>query len=208
MSLWAIVPVKPLKRGKSRLADVLSIEQRIKLNELMLVRTVKTLLQVKDVDRVMVVSRDSVTLKVARDAGAKTLLEDGSPELNVALTRATMIAQAYNVHGVLVVPADLPQLNPEDLQAFAVLGRAEKTVVIAPDHHCNGTNALLMSPPGLIDFDYGENSYERHSERARAAGANLQVCDIPSFSLDIDWPDDLQHLSEEIRAEIGVEYPV
>lgn len=33
MSIWAILPVKPLRRGKSRLAGALTEEERAALNE-------------------------------------------------------------------------------------------------------------------------------------------------------------------------------
>jgi 2-phospho-L-lactate guanylyltransferase (CobY/MobA/RfbA family) len=39
MTLWAIVPVKPLRRGKSRLADVLSQDERTNLNRHLLENT-------------------------------------------------------------------------------------------------------------------------------------------------------------------------
>ena len=38
MSLWAIVPVKPLRRGKSRLAGALTEEERATLNQELLQR--------------------------------------------------------------------------------------------------------------------------------------------------------------------------
>ena len=41
MSLWAIVLVKPLKRGKSRLAGILTEEERTQLNQDLLERTLK-----------------------------------------------------------------------------------------------------------------------------------------------------------------------
>jgi 2-phospho-L-lactate guanylyltransferase (CobY/MobA/RfbA family) len=43
MTLWAIVPVKPLRRGKSRLADVLTSEERTDLNRHLLENTIDTL---------------------------------------------------------------------------------------------------------------------------------------------------------------------
>ncbi len=54
-------------------------------------------------------------------------------------------------------------------------------VVIAPDRHEKGTNALLMSPAGLIEYDFGENSFERHCELARKAGARLEIVKIHSL---------------------------
>jgi 2-phospho-L-lactate/phosphoenolpyruvate guanylyltransferase len=192
MSLWAIVPVKPLKRGKSRLAGILTEEERTQLNQDLLERTLKTLSQLKELDQVLVVSRDPHALTIARNYGAKTVQEDGQPHLNTALTRATVMAQLHSPHGVLVLPADLPLLTPDDVLALIDRAVRPPVVVIAPDRHRKGTNALLMVPPSLIEYDFGEGSFERHCERARQAGAKLEIVELPSLALDLDLPEDLE----------------
>ena len=204
MSLWAIVPVKPLRRGKSRLAEALTIEQRMELNKQMLIQTVNTLHEVKGVEDVLVVSRDPEALAVAREQGARTLLENGNPGLNMALTRASVVAKAYGVHGVLVVPADLPLLDPDDVQQMVEMGNTNPCVVIAPDRRSKGTNVMLVAPPDLIRFDYGRGSFNRHCAHARRAGARLEICELDSLALDVDWPEDLELLSESLRLSIGV----
>jgi 2-phospho-L-lactate guanylyltransferase len=65
-------------------------------------------------------------------------------------------------------------------------------VVIAPDRHGKGTNALLMVPPGQIEYDFGEGSFQRHCERAKNSGARLEIVNLPSLSLDLDMPEDLE----------------
>ena len=100
MSLWAIVPVKPLRRGKSRLAAALDPGERAQLNRTLLERTLKTLIDLEEVEQVLVVSRDSSALALARELGARTVQEDGAPSLNTALRRATVVAQVYASRGV------------------------------------------------------------------------------------------------------------
>jgi 2-phospho-L-lactate guanylyltransferase (CobY/MobA/RfbA family) len=68
--------------------------------------------------------------------------------------------------------------------------------VIAPDRHKKGTNALLISPSGLIDYDFGEDSFERHCELAKEAGARLEIVDLPTLGLDLDKPEDLEIVRE------------
>ena len=58
MTIWAIVPVKPLLLGKSRIAGVISDEDRIKLNIRLLEHTLKTLKLLPEIGQVLVVSRD------------------------------------------------------------------------------------------------------------------------------------------------------
>lgn len=192
MTLWAIIPVKPLRRGKSRLAGALSADERTELNRTLLEHTLNTLCNLKELEEVLVISRDPQALTIARNCGARTVREDGQPELNTALKRATVIAQVYATRGVLVLPADLPLISREDVLALIERAADPPVVVLAPDRHEKGTNALLMSPSGLIDYDFGENSFQRHCERVKKSGARLEILNLPSLSLDLDLPEDLE----------------
>jgi 2-phospho-L-lactate/phosphoenolpyruvate guanylyltransferase len=192
MTLWAIVPVKPLRRGKSRLAGTLSEDERTELNRTLLQNTLQTFSGLKEVEEVLVISRDPQALAIARHHGARTVREDGQPELNTALKRATVIAQVYATRGVLVLPADLPLITRDDVLALIERAGEPPAVVIAPDRHGTGTNALLISPSGLIEYDFGENSFQRHCQRAMAASARLEIVDLPALGLDLDLPEDLE----------------
>ena len=149
MSLWAIVPVKPLRRGKSRLAWVLSEDERTRLNQSMLEHTLKTLSQVPEIAQTLVVSRDSAALAIARDLGARTVQEDGSPALNAALRRATLFAIAYTIHGVLILPADIPLLNSRDIQTLIRCSENPPVVVIAPDRRRDWQSPRICAGRGL-----------------------------------------------------------
>lgn len=196
MTLWAIIPVKPLKRGKSRLSSILSETERTTLNQTMLVNTLKTLKSINEIDTVLVVSRDPAALSIARDWDARTVLEDGNPELNTALRRATMVAQAYHVNEILVLPADLPIVKAENVQDFLKLSTFPPEIIIAPDRRKDGTNALFVNPANLIDFRYGPGSYEQHLSAAKKAGANIKIVENEEFGLDLDLPEDLEKLTE------------
>lgn len=199
MTLWAIVPVKPLRRGKSRLAGVLDEDERVDLNRRLLSHTLDTLSAIPEIEHVLVVSRDPEVLALARDHGARTVQENGAPELNIALTRATILVKNYNIHGILIVPADLPMLSAEDVRIMLEHTNDPPVVVIAPDRHNEGTNALLVCPPGLIHYDFGHGSFQRHCEQAVRVGARLEVVELPSISLDVDLPEDLDLVSEAME---------
>lgn len=191
MTLWAIVPVKPLRRGKSRLAKALSDDQRAELNRNLLAHTVDTLITVPDLEHILVVSRDPEALSLARERGARTVRESGSPHLNVALERATAVAISYQATGILVLPADLPQITPEDIIVMLSAAGESLSVVIAPDSEYKGTNAMLVKPPGLFEYSFGENSFKRHIALAEENGAEVEICELPSFAFDVDVPADL-----------------
>ncbi len=200
MALWAIVPVKPLRLGKSRLAKVLTQDERTDLNRRLLAHTLDTLKAIPEIDQVLVTSRDTAALALAREHGARTVQENGAPQLNAALARATIVAQNYVTRGVLVIPADLPLITPEDVQAMLERAKDSPVVVVAPDRHHKGTNALLVCPAGLIEYDFGPGSFQRHCERARQAGARLEIIELPSLALDVDLPEDLEKIGQELDA--------
>ena len=200
MTLWAIVPVKPLRRGKSRLAEVLSFNERTDLNRHLLENTLDTLKGIPEIEHVLVVSRDSEALALARDLGARTVQENRNSDLNIALARATVVAKSYATHGVLILPVDLPLITAEDVQAMLYEVKDPPVVVVAPDRCNDGTNALLVCPAGLIEYEYGEGSFERHCELARQVGARLEICELPSLALDLDNPEDLELVAQGLAA--------
>ena len=188
--VWAIVPVKPFLRSKSRLSSVLSPEQRAGLSRSFLEHALAVLAQVPDVAQVLVVSRDPAALRLARDLQARTVTESGAPGLNAALRRATQVAAAARAGGVLILPADLPLLTPADVEQLIAPGEPGPLVSIAPDRHGQGTNALFVRPPGFISYAFGADSFARHQARAERAGAIVRVHRLPGAALDVDVPDD------------------
>lgn len=202
MTIWAIVPVKPFNRAKSRLSGELPPEDRELLAEGLLRRTLRLLHPLSVVQDILVISRDTKALSIARDLGAQTLQESGTPELNSALYRATRALRAWNADGALVVPADLPLLMPEDVEAMIKLGRYPGTVVLAPDRHEHGTNLLLVRPPGIIPYSFGTDSFAVHQQHAAEAGATIHLYRSERAALDLDTPDDL-HRYYELARDLG-----
>jgi len=215
MSLWAIVPVKPFAQSKSRLAPVLSPSERLDLSRHLLEHTLTVLGQVRQVDAILVISRDPAVHDVAIQHGAM-VLEEQADGLNQALAQATTWAARQGATAVLVVPADLPLLTPSIMEAMirraqhphpsplpegeGETSQGEATirlvepgpaVVIAPDRHGHGTNLLLIRPPGLINYAFGPDSFAAHRQQAIASGAGLHVFHSRKTELDLDTPDDL-----------------
>ncbi|MCU0496111.1 MAG: 2-phospho-L-lactate guanylyltransferase [Anaerolineae bacterium] len=192
MSTWVIIPVKPLRLAKSRLAEVLSPEQRQRFAESMFRHVLEVVRQVPLVTGALVISRDQRALTIARDYGAKTVQESGAPELNTALMRATQIIASWRSDAVLILPADLPMISTDDISGIIKLGQHyERAVTIATDRNKDGTNALYVRPPGLIQYAYGPGSYQRHAVLARDAGAEVNVYESENLLQDIDLPEDI-----------------
>jgi LPPG:FO 2-phospho-L-lactate transferase len=191
----ALIPVRSLSGGKSRLGEPLDAEERAALVLALLQRTVEAALAATRLAGVVVVSMDEDLLRGARAMGAATLLQrtDG---LNEALDEARIAAGAAAT-AVMVLPADLPGIAASAIDRLAEAadlaphGAPEKPVVaLVPDQHGTGTNALLVAPPNAIPFCFGEGSRAAHAAAARAAGASYLELDGP-LTFDLDTPDDL-----------------
>ena len=191
MSVWVIIPVKPLTKAKSRLASVLTPQQRQQLAEALMRHTISVVKPISAVAGTLVISRDTKALSIARELGAHTVQESGAPELNHALTRATQVVIGMRGEAVLILPADLPLITREDITEMIALGARDNTLVIATDRHQDGTNAMFVRPAGLIEYAYGEGSYQRHVRSAREAGAVVHLYESERLRLDIDMPEDL-----------------
>jgi len=192
MSLWAIVPVKSLRRGKSRLASVLTDKQRSALNIDLLLRTVHCLQTVSKIDQVLVISYDPEVLAKARESDAITVQEGKRTNLNNALRQATIAAKTYNAKKIIIVPADLPFINKDDVEEFIEQEGNPPEIIISSDRKSDGTNALFINPIGILQYNFGEWSFKKHIEQAEQKKINVKIKNIESFTFDLDTPEDLE----------------
>jgi 2-phospho-L-lactate/phosphoenolpyruvate guanylyltransferase len=198
MSLWVLVPVKPLDQAKSRLAGALAPAERASLVRSLLERTVGILRQVPAITEILIVTGDPAVAGWASQTGNRVMGPGCEPDLNRELASATRLAQEQQAEGVLILHADLPQVTPADVQAMTAYVAAAPIIVLAPDRHGRGTNALLCAPPGLIEYRFGPDSFALHRAQALAAGAALEICKAPGLALDLDLPEDLELLRADV----------
>ena len=185
----AVVPVKDLRGTKSRLAPVLDPAARAGLTLYMMGRVV---LRVREagVERVGVVSPDPIVLDEAQRRGAAPLLQE-SRGLNPALEEGRLWATENGASALLVLPADLPLIEAEDVRAVLAEAAGGAPVVVCPDGARSGTNALLLRPPDALPFLFGQDSFEAHLRAARDRDAEARVCENLHLSFDLDTAGDL-----------------
>jgi 2-phospho-L-lactate/phosphoenolpyruvate guanylyltransferase len=191
------VPIRAFEGAKSRLGAVLDAEERRDLVERLLRGTVAAALATPGIVEVLVVSPDPEVLAVAESAGARGVAQR-SRGLNPALQEARAAATGERL---LVLPGDLPTLTADDIARVLAAGdeAGSPSVVLVPDRHRRGTNALLLDPADAIDPAFGGDSRAGHAWLAESA-------DIPFreltglLALDLDTPDDLL-LAEALRRE-------
>ena len=186
MKLYAIIPVKSLGAGKGRLAAVLGETERRALNLELLDHMLGVTAAFPGATRTIVVSPDRDVLDRAEAAGAEALL-DVAGDLNAALGHAACHAAGRGADAILIVPVDLPRAGPGDLLAMATRRHG---VIIAPDRHGVGTNALYVAPPGALEFRFGGNSLHAHLAEARNAKLPIEIVNLANLAFDVDTPED------------------
>jgi len=192
---WAIVPVKRLSQAKRRLAPVIPGEARRQLVLAMLHEVLAALTGVEALDRVLVVTPDAEVAHAAARSGAAVLSEARSAGLNAAVSAGLAYARANGAREALVIPADVPLATAAELRR--VLRRstdAGSRALLVPSHDGEGTNALLMSPPGVLQPSFGPGSFPRHLGQAVARKLDVQILQPPGLARDIDEPADLDYL--------------
>ena len=190
MSLVAIIPIKPLNKGKSRLSSVFNEKQRIELNTQLLKNTIRAIKNIQTINQIFVISSDPNVLSIARDLGTKTIQEQKSTNINRALRKATKAALAYKADKIIIIPADLPLINEIDIISIIDKMSYPPQIIIVPDRKDSGTNILLINPIGILDFEFGSNSFIRHIEQAQRKNIRVDVVRTESLGLDVDSPDD------------------
>lgn len=194
MSVIAVVPVKDLWGTKSRLKPILDSGARAGLTIYMMGRVIAALREAR-VKEVCVVSPDRIVLNEAEKRGAFPLMQE-SRGLNPALEEGRRWAMGRGASSILVLPADLPLLEAQDVRAVLGCASEAPSAVISPDGALAGTNALLMQPPDALPFAFGPGSYEVHLRAARERGLDIRVCQHPHLAFDLDTAQDLARLGE------------
>jgi 2-phospho-L-lactate/phosphoenolpyruvate guanylyltransferase len=182
------IPVRSFEGAKSRLGAVLDAEERRELVDVLLRRTVAAALAARGVTEVIVVSPDPEVRRVAAAAGARPV-EQRSRGLNPALHEARAAATGDRL---LILPADIPGIDAAAIERVLEAGDStgRPSVVLVPDRHGRGTNALLLDPPDVIDPAFGGDSRTGHAWLASSAdAAYAEVRDV--LGLDVDTPEDL-----------------
>lgn len=196
----ALVPVKRLGAGKSRLLGSLRRDAIERLTLAMLGDILEALGRVPRIDRIAVVTPDRVVGEAARADGAEALVRS-DPGLNPSLDAAGAELAERGAGRLLVVLGDVAGAEAADLSALfdALDGLGGRGVVLAPSRD-GGTSALLRAPYDLIPNRFGKQSAAAHRDLARGRGVPYSELPLPSLAIDLDRLEDVEAL---LRAERG-----
>lgn len=199
-STWALVPLKSPERAKSRLAGVLSPDQRVRLFFALAERVIGALRATPGIGHVAVVTASADIADFARSLHAMPLLQPTDDGMTGALAAGLTELHPLQPERVLMIPGDLPLISPSALESFLSAAHEGDGVSVVPDRRRVGTNLLLCSPPFAIAPCFGGHSFERHLAAAATAGVPAKVVNNDELALDLDEPDDLAHLETRHQA--------
>jgi 2-phospho-L-lactate guanylyltransferase len=202
MATLAVLPMKTFSEAKRRLRHQLSPGERRALVEAMFSDVLVALRRATMVDRTIVVSADHIAQQIAAGYGASVAADDDRGH-NRAATIGVQLAVEQGADRVLLVPGDCPAVSPAELDALVGRPAVGRSVVVVPDRHGTGTNALLITPPDALAPSFGPDSRKRHLAEAEQAGLQAEVVEIASLAMDVDTPEDLEALQETLRTTHG-----
>jgi 2-phospho-L-lactate/phosphoenolpyruvate guanylyltransferase len=193
--IWAAVPVKEFAGAKQRLASLLTPEQRQALAAAMLEDVLAALVD-SPLAGIMVNTVDPIAGELARRYGAKVVTEGARDGHTGAVMAMARILGGEGLEGMLTVPGDIPRVTPAEIAAIIEARRPAPSVTIVPAHDERGSNAVLCSPPTVIQLRFGDDSFLPHLAAARALGIEPVIVRLPGIGLDIDQPQDLRAFTQ------------
>lgn len=211
--LAAIVPFRGLRSGKQRLRPLFDDRQRATLTRCMLRGVVAALAMSGVVTTIGVVTLDPHLPPVLASVNGDVAVVQQpatQPGMVGGLEAGLRWARAQGMSELLVISADLPLLTGPDLRQLVARDAA---VVVAPDRHLTGTNALLLrlhSLPGdqPFQFRFGIGSYTRHITEAERQGIETATALTRGTMFDLDTPDDWHALPRGVQERLlGLEAP-
>ncbi|MDQ6866251.1 MAG: 2-phospho-L-lactate guanylyltransferase [Thermoproteota archaeon] len=198
MKIFALVPVKKFESSKSRLGAVLSINERIKLSELLLINTINVLKKSSAISNIVVISSDERAMEIARRTDAKFLKEAKDRGVNAAIAVADDYSSENRAHATIVIPVDLPLLTATDVNMMCRKAKSpERCLVISPSIRYDGSNALLRKPSRLLKTHYDEDSFNAHIRAATQFGIPIKVVLSQRIMKDLDSIEDIKILMNQ-----------
>lgn len=197
-SLVVLVPIKNTSGAKQRLASVLDQPSRTKLAQAMLWDVLTTLHKWQGAHRhvlIAIVTGDPYAAEVACDYRFEIIPDPENPGETGAIEMATQVYIERSADSTLVIPADIPLMEPWELDEILRYAPKEGSVLV-PAGDGRGTNAAFRRPANLFPLRFGNDSFKPHHAAAEASGKPCVVLKLPGIAVDVDNSEDLQHLIE------------
>jgi 2-phospho-L-lactate guanylyltransferase len=160
----------------------------------MLEEVVKTISNTKNIEKIIVVSKDEEALKISKKFNVKEIFDDDESGVNHAVSLADNYLENSEFDASIVFPQDIPFIQSEDIDNLIQFQKSPQSVLVVPSRRFDGTNALLRMPVNLMKTHYDEDSYKIHLEVGKSITSNTSLIFLRRIMLDIDNQDDLEFL--------------
>jgi 2-phospho-L-lactate guanylyltransferase len=194
-----LIPIKDPTHAKTRLAEVLSEEQRRQLAWAMFEDVSQAIATAREPDRVVIVSSYLPAIERARSIGWDVLIEESQTSESASVDWASRILSERGFETVMRLPADLPLVRAEDIDGLLSIELDSPGALLVPSREGTGTNAIIRTPPALFSSRFGPNSLALHKQEAARVGVECVIVNNAGIALDIDEPVDVELLLEEGR---------
>ena len=196
--MWAVLPAKDFRNAKKRLSPALSPQERQSLFAIMLEDVLEAAVNAPSLDGVMVVTRDPQAASLARKYNVEVNNEPSNDGQSAAVARAAYQLSQSRRNGILTLPGDTPNLRSSEIEAIIAKHPPAPAMSIVPSHDKLGSNCIALTPPNLIPFHFGHESFQPHLDEATKRHIDPVVhLDLPGIGLDIDTPADLVRFLRE-----------
>jgi 2-phospho-L-lactate/phosphoenolpyruvate guanylyltransferase len=187
------VPVKEFAGAKQRLSPLLTPGQRQALAMAMLEDVLAALADAA-IAGIMLNTLDPVAGDLARRYGARIITQGARDGHTAAVAAMARVLGEEGREAMLALPGDIPRVTSEEIATVIAAHQLSPSVTIVPAHDERGSNAVLCSPPMVMQLRFGDDSFLPHLAAARALGIEPTIVKLPGIGLDIDQPRDLEAL--------------
>ena len=188
MKTSVIIPVKSFQKSKTRLQ--LSEEKTIELCRLLLEEVVKTVSESGLIDKVIIVTNEEQVSDIIKKYDCQKIQDSEEKSVNDAVELPETYLKENKFTHSIVLPLDVPFFYSEDLKKLLDFSN-ERSTIIVPSRHFDGTNALLRTPVDSMKPRYDEGSYSFQVEAAKNFGVKISLGLIHRLMIDIDNTEDL-----------------
>ncbi|MGH9391700.1 MAG: 2-phospho-L-lactate guanylyltransferase [Vicinamibacteria bacterium] len=193
-----VIPVKSIEKSKQRLGRRFATAEREALSLAMFRDVLASVAASHRAEHVFIVTSDERVIREMAKFRVRTqgpsfeiIPEESELGENGAVKLSTEIALRRRVTSLLVLPADIPLVRPDDVDALFDVALENPGALFVPSRDRDGTNALLRRPPDVLSPRFGPGSFARHRSDADRMGVRTRVVENSRIELDIDTPHDV-----------------
>jgi len=196
VTLAIAILMKDPAKAKTRLEPLLGSDARAALARTLFEHSLSFFCQFYPETPLCVVTPSPAIADLTRHHGAIALMQE-TGGINEAAQEAVNWAMSLGRQHLLIIHADIVVLQVTEINQM--IEAAKETAVVIAASHDGGSNALLLSPPDIIQPSFGSHSAAAHAAAAKKAQVTCKNLRLAHLCHDIDTPQDLSAAMKDIR---------